>query len=116
MKGYAAGIGIASDWGKVPLSVPKDNQPFVLPLQVGYNSRAFVDNLFASISQDKLRCLRISAEALGDILNLTAKVFDPAVALRLAVEIINGMSKTAPMTKEALKRVQPPVIGSPKQE
>jgi len=116
MKGYAAGIGVAADWGKVPLSVPKDNQPFVLPLQVGYNSRAFVDNLFSSISHDKLRCLRISAEALGDLLNLTAKVFDPTIALRLAVEIINGMSKTAPMTREALERVQPPVIGSTKQE
>lgn len=111
-KGFAAGIGKKTDWGKVPLSVPKDNQPFVMPLQVGYESRAFVDGLFAPISGDKPRCLRIATEALGELLNLTSKAFSPKTALLLAIEMINGMAKTAPMTKEALARVQP-VTGGP---
>ncbi len=109
-KGYAAGIGNPSDWGKVPLSVPKENQPFVLPLQVGYNSREFVDGLFAPICQDKPRCLRIATEALADLLNLTARALSPKVGLLLAVETVNGMAKTASMTKVALDRVQSPPI------
>ena len=33
---YAARIGDAADWGKVPLSVPENHLPFIPPLRVGY--------------------------------------------------------------------------------
>jgi len=104
-KQYAARIGKESDWGKVPLSIEEDNHPFLPPLRVGYETRTRVDELFSEIQQDKTRCLRIATEALADILLMVATVIDHKVALRLAIETINGMAKTAPMTEKAMRQV-----------
>jgi hypothetical protein len=106
-KGFAAGIGKKEDWGRVPLSVPTANCPILLPLQVGFNSRAFVDGLFSPIREDKMLCVGVATEALADIMNRTWRVLAPQTAVLLALETINGMAKTAPMTKAALDRVQP---------
>jgi hypothetical protein len=100
--GYAARVGEVKDWGKVPLSVPEVNLPFVLPLQVGFETRDKVDEIFREILSDKMRCLRVATEALADLLNKVSGVIDPALALLLSIETINGMAKTAPMTKKAM--------------
>jgi len=104
--GYAAGIGNKGDWGKVPVTVLKDNQPWIIPLQFAYETRDKVDAIFHGIKDDRMRCLRLSTQALGDLLNQVSGAIAPEVALRLAFEITNGMAKTAPMTKKAFLMLQ----------
>ncbi len=103
---FAAQIGDAADWGKVPLSVPKDHLPFIPPLQIGYETRARVDEFFAPVLDDKSRCLRIATEALAEILAMVASAIDHKLALAIAIETINGMAKTAPMTQRAMQQVK----------
>jgi hypothetical protein len=102
---FAARIGTASDWGKVPLSVPEDNQPFLMPLRVAYERRAKVDRLLRSPPRDPAGRLRVAALALGEVLIEVSGVIDHKVALLLAFETLNGMAKTAPMTDKAMRYV-----------
>jgi hypothetical protein len=103
---FAAQVGDPADWGKVPLSVPKDHVPFILPLQIGYETRVRVDDILAPIRTDKARCLRIATEGLAEILTQVASAIDHKLALTLAIETINGMAKTAPMTERAMRGTQ----------
>jgi hypothetical protein len=103
---FAASVGDPADWGKVPLSVPKEHLPFVPPLQVGYETRAKVDELFAPIRDDKARCLKIAAEALAEILAMVASAIDHKLALLIAIETVNGIAKTAPMTERAMQQAK----------
>ncbi len=103
---YAARIGDAADWGKVPLSVPEDHLPFIPPLRVGYETRGRVDDILAPAREDKARCLRIATEALAEILAMVASAIDHKLALTIAIDTINGMAKTAPMTERAMKQAQ----------
>src|SRR4030095_4202731 len=59
-KAFASRMGDPKDWGKVPLSVPEDNQPFVLPLKVGYETRARVDEILMPIRANKVLCLQVA--------------------------------------------------------
>jgi hypothetical protein len=101
-KGFASRAGDPKDWGKVPLSVPEENQPFMLPLKVGYETRARVDEILKPIRSNKPLCLQVATEALAAILNMVSNVMNPGIALTLAIETVNGMIKTAPMTAKAL--------------
>jgi len=103
---YATHIGEAEYWGKAPLSVPKDHHPFVLPLQMGFESRDFVDQILHEAKADKRVCLAIVSQSLADILNMVAGTLDAKTALALALETANGMAKTAPMTKAAMAQAQ----------
>ena len=105
-KQYAARIGNPADWGKVPLSIPQDNLPFIPPLRAGYETRRSVDQIFEPIRGDKTRCLRIAVESLAEILKMTAAAIDPKLGLLLSIETINGMAKTAPMTEKAMQQVE----------
>ena len=86
--------------------MPEDHLPFIPPLRVGYETRARVDDIFASVRDDKARCLRIATEALAEILAMVASAVDHKLALTLAIETINGMAKTAPMTERAMQQAQ----------
>lgn len=99
---YAQSVG-HSEWGKIALSVPEGNKPFLLPLQVGYESRTYVDK---NINQgSELKCLHITINALARILIETKMALDPSVALTLTFELINGMSKTATMTDKRMAQL-----------
>lgn len=105
-KQYAARIGNPADWGKVPLSVGENHQPFIPPLRVGCETRVRVDEILDPISADKARCLRIATESLAEILTMVESAIDHKLALTLAIETVNGMSKTAPMTLKAMQQIQ----------
>ena len=98
--------GAASAQQRVPLSVPEQHLPFELPLQIGFETRPGIDAMFQPIAQDRMRCLRVVTESLADLLGMVAAAIDHKVVLLLAIETINGMSKTAPMTAKALRKVQ----------
>jgi len=98
--------GISGDgieWGRVPLSVGKDHEPFILPLRVGYETRGIVDSILEPVLADKARCVTIAALSLGAILQQVAGAIDHKLVLTLALETVNGMAKTAPMTEKAMK-------------
>ena len=90
------------------MTVPDDHLPFIPPLRVGYETRARVDDILAPVLDDKARCLRIATEALADILAMVASAIDHKLALTIAIETINGMAKTAPMTERAMQQTQQP--------
>jgi hypothetical protein len=102
-RAYAAGVGKAEDWGKVPLTVPEEHQPSVLPLRIGYETRAAVDKLMAPLGGDTARALATATLALAKLLEMVREAIDPQVALTLALETVNGMAKTAPMTDAAMQ-------------
>lgn len=105
-KRYAAQVGNSAGWGKVPLSITEDHLPLVPPLRVGYETRARVDDILSPVREDRARCLRIATESLAEILTMAASAIDHKLALTLAIETINGMSKTAPMTLKVMQQVQ----------
>ncbi|MEI6082899.1 MAG: hypothetical protein WCS70_01210 [Verrucomicrobiota bacterium] len=113
-KQYAARVGNPADWGKVPLSVDKDHFPFIPPLRVGYETRVRVDEILSPIREDKTRCLRVATESLAEILKMVASAIDHKLALVLAIETLNGMSKTAPMTVKAMQQAPPDNTQKPK--
>ena len=104
-EGFAARIGDPADWGRTPLSVPEDNRPDILPMQIEYETRTAVDRLFAPLGGDRMRCLTAATLALAEALIAVEDVIDHRVALLLALETVNGMAKTAPMTDQAYAEV-----------
>ncbi len=101
--GFAAGIGQGDKWGKVPVTVIRAHHPWISPLQFAFETRDKVDAILESVAADKRRCLEISTKVLAALLNRMAGAIPPDIALRLAFEIVNGMAKTAPMTKAAMR-------------
>ncbi|HEX9059290.1 MAG TPA: tetratricopeptide repeat protein [Clostridia bacterium] len=104
IKNFAAGIGKEEDWGKCPWTVPKENMPSILPLQVGFETRNAVDKILGP-APDKIQKLKISIQALCSFLAMAKKTINHQVAILLALETINGMSKTAPMTVKAMQQL-----------
>jgi hypothetical protein len=96
----AAGIG-STAWGAVALSVPSDNLPTVLPLQVAFELRPAVDAAFAQLGLPQSRRHVPCTLALADALKQVRQAMDPSTALRLALEIVFGMAKMAPMSRRA---------------
>jgi len=107
-KDFAANVGKQSDWGKVPLSVPQENQPFVLPLRVAYEARPMVDRVLRTIPPSER--LKAGVFALGEALVAVHRAIDPKIVLLLALEMVNGMAKTAPMTDEAMEAAKQRVL------
>jgi hypothetical protein len=101
-RGFAAKVGTAAAWGTVPLSVPERHQPSLIPLRIGYETRPAVDKVLSPLGGDKQRILRTAVLALAQLLEAVRQAIDPKIALRLALELVNGMAKTAPMTEAAL--------------
>lgn len=103
---FASRTGVSDDWGKVPLSVPAEHLPWMLPLQAGYETRAQVDGIVGPMREDPIRCLRIATDALAEILMMVATSIQTRLALAIAIETLHGMAKTAPMTEKAMTEAQ----------
>jgi|SRR5579859_600766 len=104
-KYFAANIGKKEDWGKVPLSVPQRHHPFLLPLRVTYETRTIVDQSLGSIGPDPLKRLRATTLTLAKALCETRDILSRTIATTLAIETVNGMAKTAPMTDAAMATI-----------
>ena len=102
--GVAAGVG-AVEWGKVPLSVPAGNAPFVLPIQVAFELRPAVDAAVEALSLDRARRHVPCTLALAEGLKQVQAAIDPAIALRLALEVVFGTAKMVPMSRRAFDSV-----------
>jgi hypothetical protein len=103
---FAANVGKDEGWGKVPLSVPKDNHPFIMPLRASYEARPTVDKTFAPLGDNQQQRLHAATLTLAETLCKTRDVLDRRIAITLAVETVNGMAKTAPMTDAAMAKLK----------
>ena len=103
---FAANIGNKEDWGKVPLSVPKDNHPFILPLRAAYETRSIIDKTFAPLGDNRQQRLHATTLTLAETLCKTRDVLNRKIATTLAIETVNGMAKTAPMTDAAMAKLK----------
>jgi hypothetical protein len=101
---FAGNIGKKEEWGRVPLSIPKDNYPFARPLFAAYQLRAIVDKSLVSLGADSTMRLRAITAVLARALCETRATLAPNIAASLAFETVNGMAKTAPMTDAAIAR------------
>jgi hypothetical protein len=102
---FAANVGRPSEWGRVPISVPEGNRPFILPLRVNYETRSIVDRVFQPLPNPRER-LTAAVLTLSKVLIAVQQVIDKKVALLLALQTVNGMAKTAPMTDEAMLAIK----------
>ena len=115
-KGFAGRVGKPEDWGKVPLSLPPDEWPRLLPLRASFDTRNGIDAVLKSGGNDKKRALRVCTLALTMLLNESGDKVEPRGELALVLETINGMAKTAPMIKavaaptEAMREAQHQVV------
>ncbi|AFU69533.1 hypothetical protein P700755_002815 [Psychroflexus torquis ATCC 700755] len=100
---YAENIG-KTEWGSLNLSIPEDNKPSFLPLQVGHETRKFIDKNINLENNEKT--LQIAINSICEILIETKMALDPSIALVMTFEIINGMSKTATMTDEKMAELK----------
>ncbi len=101
--GTLGGGGPAAPWGFVPLSVPEDNRPFVPPLRQAYDLREPVRAIFAEHQVPASEWPPTCAFALVVELARVRDAIDHGVAVRLVLETVNGMAKTAPMTDRHLR-------------
>jgi hypothetical protein len=99
---FVANIGKEEDWGRVPLSVPEDHRPYIMPLQIAYETREAVDKALSPLGDDAMARLMACTQALAKALMQTKDVLSRLVATTLALETVNGMAKTAPMTRVAM--------------
>jgi hypothetical protein len=103
----AAGVR-SVEWGNVPLSVPADNAPSVLPIQVAFELRPAVDAAVLATQLDASRRHVLPTLALAEGLRQVQAAIDPAIAVRHALEVVFGMAKMAPMTNRAFEAVAGP--------
>ncbi|HEX7491037.1 MAG TPA: hypothetical protein VF337_04980 [Candidatus Limnocylindrales bacterium] len=101
----AANVGEVP-WGNVATSVPEDNTPGVVPLQVAFELRDAVDS--AQSASGLPRSLRhvVCAVALAEGLKQVKAACDMNMAVTLAMEVAFGMSKMAPMSRAAFEEVR----------
>jgi hypothetical protein len=104
-KHFAANIGKKEDWGKVPLSIAQQHHPFAQPLRIAYETRPMVDSALAPLGDDVGNRLRATTAVLARVLCETRDALTRIVATTLAIETVNGMAKTAPMTAAAMAKM-----------
>jgi hypothetical protein len=104
-RSVAANVNKAT-WGNVTTSMPAANRPGVVPLQVAFELRDAVD---AAQSEAGLpRSLRhvVCALALANGLQQVRQACDMKMAVTLAMEVVFGMAKMAPMSRAAFDAVR----------
>jgi hypothetical protein len=106
----AATVGSAP-WGAVSTTASPDNQPRVLPLQVAFELRPAVDAAAEQAGlSTRLRHI-VCAVALSDGLRQVTGAIDTRVAMTLALEVVFGMAKMAPMSQQAFDAASRPQAG-----
>lgn len=87
----------SAQWGYVPLSLPSDHVPRMPPLRSAFELRqvALPIKNEQPIAVDAL--FSASLTSLVTALTVTQSAIDNAVAIRLAIETMNGIAKTAPV-------------------
>jgi hypothetical protein len=91
-----------AEWGKVVVTVPEGNDPWILPLRAAYELRSTVAGIEAAHGFDARARHIVTATALREAIVQVDGAIDFGVAMQLALEVTFGMAKMAPMTDAAL--------------
>lgn len=79
--------------------------PSVLPIRVAFELRPAVDAAVATLNLEPSRRHVPCTYALAEALTQVQAAIDPAVAIRLALEVVFGMAKMVPMSQRAFDAV-----------
>lgn len=109
-RNVAAKVGSLA-WGAVYTSVPDENEPSVLPLQVAFELRPAVDFAVSACGLTSGRRYVVCALALADGLREVQGAIDLRVGILLALEVVFGMAKMTPMSKRAFEAEAEPGVG-----
>jgi hypothetical protein len=94
-----------SEWGNVHLTVGKDHEPTIPPLRLAFELRPSVDAACSVAGIPSAQRYRPCALALAGALVQVKDAIDVKLALRLALEVVFGMAKMAPMSHRAFDAV-----------
>jgi hypothetical protein len=101
----AAGVG-STPWGAVPLDVPEDNRPTVLPIQVAFELRPSVDAAMVALRAGAGERHLLCALALAEAITQTRGAIDATIGLQLALQVVFGTAKMVPMSNRAFRAAQ----------
>jgi hypothetical protein len=100
---FASSIGRSpQSKGSVPLTVPEENRPRVMPLRAAFELRSKLNNLYQARGTSSEDRPLVCTGALAQILGMTRNALAPRIALTLAYETLIGMAKTVPMAAKHL--------------
>ncbi len=68
--------------------------------------RPTMDKLFAPLGDNRQQRLQAATLTLAETLCKTRDVLNRRIATTLAIEAVNGMAKTAPMTDAAMAKIK----------
>ena len=83
--------------------MPEAHRPIIQPLRQAYELRSGVRAIFAEHQMPAAEWPHTCAFALVVELARVREAIDPGVAVRLVLETVNGMAKTAPMTDRHMR-------------
>lgn len=103
-RSVAAHVGDV-DWGNVYVSVGADHAPTVPPVRLAFELRPVVETACAEAGIAPAQRHQPCALALAGALGQVKDAIDIKVGLRLALEVVFGMAKMAPMSRRAFAAV-----------
>jgi len=103
-RSVAASVG-QTEWGAFHLTVPHDNLPRVLPIRLAFELRPAVEAACAAAGVAAGLRHQACALALAGGLAQVTEAIDIKIGLRLALEVVFGMAKMAPMSQRAFDKV-----------
>jgi hypothetical protein len=83
-----------------PLSVPAEHYPHEWSPNAIVRLRSELDSIFASHGLTVVECAVALACTTGALINMTAQTVEPGITTTLALEIMIGTSRMAPLEKE----------------
>ena len=103
-RSVAASVG-QTEWGTVHISVGDDHAPTVPPIRLAFELRPAVEAACAAASVTAAQRHLPCALALANGLERVREAIDPKVGLTLALEVVFGIAKMAPMSRRAFDEV-----------
>jgi hypothetical protein len=93
------------EWGNVHVSVGADHAPTIPPIRLAFELRPAVEATCAEAGIVDARRHQPCALALAGALDQVKEAIDIKLGLRLALEVVFGMAKMAPMSRRAFMEV-----------
>jgi hypothetical protein len=103
-RSVAAHVG-KQDWGNVYVSVGAHHAPTIPPIRLAFEMRPVVEEACAEAGISAAQRHQPCALALASALDQVKGAIDIKLGLKLALEVVFGMAKMAPMSRRAFVEV-----------
>jgi hypothetical protein len=111
-RSVAAHVG-DQEWGNVYVSVGADHAPTIPPIRLAFELRPVVEAACAQAGIGSAQRHQPCALALASALDQVKGAIDIKIGLKLALEVVFGMAKMAPMSRRAFAAVAGPDPAKP---